>query len=354
VIIATPAASPLLDRVLDHAIMRMLVSLLIAGTLFAAILLLLGTNPLDAYAAIFRGSLGDSYGWSEILVKVVPFILCAIAAALPAQLGMINVGAEGQLQIGALTATMAALAFSGLAAPVLLPIVIVAGFLGGALWGGVAGALRSGPGLNEAISTLLLNYVALRIVDSFTHGLLKDPASFNWPFSPPFVDAARLPTFGDSRAHAGLLLALAAIGIVWLLLNRTRWGYEMRVVGGNPEAARRSGLRVGRYLLIGMLLGGGFAGLAGMIEVSAVNGRLQPGIGVGFGYVGFLASWLAGSRPFAIIPMATLLAIIAVGGEVLQISAKIPSSSVNVLMALILFAVLATRTLRLSGRLHRA
>jgi general nucleoside transport system permease protein len=346
--LASEPAVSLSVRISQHPVVRFVAALLIAFSIFGMILLLLGRNPLAAYQAIFQASLGDSYGWTEVLVKVVPFILCALAAAIPAQVGLVNVGAEGQFQIGALTATIVAISFSALPLPLLLPMVLLAGCLGGALWAGIAGFLRAGPGLNEAISTLLLNYVALRVVDSFAHGPLKDPASFNWPFSPPFPDAARLPTFGDSRAHLGLLVALIGVGLFAWLINRTRWGYQMRVVGGNSEAARRGGLPLNRFLVVGMLLGGAAAGLAGMIEASTINGRLQPGIGIGFGYIGFLASWLAGGRPLAIVPMAALLAIIAVGGEVLQIAVRVPSSSVNVLMALILFAVLATR-LRAGG-----
>ncbi len=334
------------SRFRDDPSLRFIMSLAAAFAAFGLILLALGKNPVQAYVAIFQGSLGDSYGWTEILVKVVPFILCAVAVAVPAQLGLINVGGEGQFQMGALLATAVALTMGGLPALVLLPLLLLAGAVGGAAWGGIAGALRAGPGLNETIATLLMNYIAIRIVDHYTHGPWKDPGSFNWPFSPPFVDAARLPTFGDSRANVGFVLALIAVGAFFVLLTRTRWGHCMRVIGGNPEAARRSGISLGRYLFVGMLLGGGAAGLAGVIEVSAIHGRLQPGIGVGYGYIGFLASWLAGGRPLAIVPMAALLAVIAVGGEVLQISVNVPGSTVNILMALILFWVLGTRTLQ--------
>ena len=334
-----------LTRLQDDAAVRLALSIAAAMVLFGLILLALGKDPLQAYGAIFRGALGDAYGWTEVLVKVAPFVLCALAAAIAAQVGLINVGADGQFQIGALTATIVALSFDDMPGIIFLPLLAVAGMAGGALWGGVAGLLRAGPGLNEAISTLLLNFVALRVVDNFVHGPLKDTGSFNWPYSPPFTAGARLPLFGDTRAHVGIIIALVVVGFFFLLMTRTRWGYTMRVVGGNAEAARRAGISIPRYLLAGMLLGGAAAGLAGMIEVTAIHGRLQPGIGVGFGYIGFLASWLAGGRPLAIIPMAALLAVIAVGGEVLQISARVPSSSVNILMALILFFVLGTRTI---------
>lgn len=138
-------------------------------------------------------------------------------------------------------------------------------------------------------------------------------------------------------------MAIAAVLVLWWLLTRTRWGYEMRAIGGNAESARRSGLPIGRYLLLAMLIGGGLAGLAGMVEVSAIQGRPRPGISSGYGYVGFLASWLAGAHPVRIVAMSALLAIIAVGGDVVQIGINLPAAAVNVLMALILFCVLGTR-----------
>jgi len=341
--------SSLLARIQDSTAGRLAVAILAAGILFGLILLVLGKDPLQAYAGMLRGALGDSYGWTEVLVKICPLVLCAVAAAIAAKVGLINVGADGQFQIGMVAATAVALYVDEMPAPIYLPLLAIAGFAGGAAWGGIAGVLRAGPGLNEAICTLLLNFVALRVVDSLVHGSWKDPRNFNWPFSPPFPDSARLPTFGDSRAHMGILVAIVVVVLFALLMNRTRWGYTMRVVGGNAEAARRAGVAIRRYLIGGMLLGGGIAGLAGMIELAGIHGRLQPGIGVGYGYIGFLASWLAGGRPVLIIPMSALLAVIAVGGEALQISASVPSSSVNILMALILFFVLGSRTI-LVGR----
>jgi ABC-type uncharacterized transport system permease subunit len=316
-------------------------AVLAALTIFALLLFILGKDPIATYAAIWAGTLGDSYGWGEVIVKMIPFTLCALAAAIPARAGLVNVGAEGQLYAGAWLATLLALNLGALPAPLLLPLLVAAGCVGGALWGGVVGALRVRFGLNETISSLLLNYVAALSIDYFVHGPWKDRSGMNWPYTAEFADSARLATFGSTRISAGIFLALGAVLLYWWWIEHTRWGYNMRVVGGNPEAARRSGLPINRYIVVAMLLGGAMAGLYGMIEVTAIQGRLRGGISQGYGYVGFLVAWLAAHRPLRIIVMAALLAVLSVGGDVIQISAGLPSSATNILMALILFFVLA-------------
>lgn len=318
----------------------------LALLVFAGLLLLLGRDPISTYAAIFRGTLGDSYGWGEIIVKMTPFILCALAAAIPARAGLVNVGAEGQLYLGAWLATGIALNLGNVPGPLLIPLLMVAGCLGGALWAGLVGLMRTRAGLNETISSLLLNYVAILVIDYFVHGPWKDRSGMNWPYTAEFTEHARLMTFGTTRISLGIVLALAAIGFYYWLMNRTRWGYQIRVVGGNPEAARRSGVPINRYMLGAMLLGGAMAGLYGMIEVTAIQGRLRGGIGQGYGYIGFLVAWLAGHAPLRIVVMAALLGILSVGGDVIQISAGLPSASTNILMALILFFVLGSHLRR--------
>lgn len=312
-----------------------------ALAIFALLLLVLGKDPLATYAAIWAGTLGDSYGWGEVIVKMTPFMLCALAAAIPAKAGMVNVGADGQLYAGAWMATLLALNLGAVPSALLIPLLIVAGCLGGALWGGLVGVLRARFGLNETISSLLLNYVAALSIDYFVHGPWKDRSGMNWPYTAEFAASARLVTFGTTRISAGIFLALIAVALYWWWMEHTRWGYNMRVVGGNPEAARRSGLNINRYTVLALMLGGAMAGLYGMIEVTAIQGRLRGGISQGYGYIGFLVAWLAGHRPLPIVVMAGLLAVLSVGGDVIQISAGLPSSATNILMALILFFVLA-------------
>jgi simple sugar transport system permease protein len=309
---------------------------------FATVLLIFGKDPVRAYMDIFSHTLGSSYGLSEVLVKMIPLTLTAVAVALPARIWLINVGGEGQLCIGALFATWGALNFN-YPAWILIPWISILGFLGGGLWALVSGVLRARGWASETISTLLLNYVAILIVNFFIFGPWKDPESANYPQSAPFPDAAILPAFGETRVHLGMVYSLIALILLYWVLSRTRWGLEMRAIGVNAEAARRNGIPISGYIILLMFIGGGIAGLAGMGEVSAIHGQLRPSLSPGYGYIGFLISWMAGGNAAGIVAAAFLLAIITAGGDILQMSHRIPGSVVNILMALILFVVLARK-----------
>jgi len=322
----------------------------LAFIIFAIVLLVFGKNPVKAYVDIFSTTLGSTYGFSEMLVKMIPLVLTAVAVAVPARIWLINVGGEGQLYIGALFATWGALTFSSLPAWLLLPLIFVLGFLGGGLWGAISGILRAKGWVSETISTLLLNYVAILLVNFLVFGPWKDPESANYPQTAEFVEAAVLPAFGNTRVHWGFVFALVSLFLFHLVLSRTRWGLEMRAIGGNPEAARRNGIPIVRYIVLLMFIGGGIAGLAGMSEVSAIQGRLRPSLSPGYGFAGFLISWMAGGDPFGIMAAAFLLAIITASGDILQMAQGLPGSVVNILMALILFVVLARHGRKAGGK----
>lgn len=313
----------------------------LAFFIFAILLLAFGKNPIKAYVDIFSSTLGSTYGFSEILVKMIPLTLTAVAVAVPSRIWLINVGGEGQLYIGALFATWGALTFSTLPAWMLLPFLSVLGILGGGLWGSISGILRAKGWVSETISTLLLNYVAILLTNFFVFGPWKDMESANYPQTAEFADAATLPSFFGTRIHAGLIFPLAALILFYFVLTRTRWGLEMRAIGGNPEAARRSGIPISGYMILLMFIGGGLAGLAGMAEVSAIQGRLRPSLSPGYGFIGFLISWMAGGNPLGMVAAAFLLAIVTAGGDILQMAHGLPGSAVNILNALILFVVLA-------------
>lgn len=318
--------------------------LLILGPLgiFALFLLTVGADPLKTYKAMYFSALGDGFGLAEVLIRAAPFILGGLAAALPARTRLVNVGAEGQIALGALVTTFAAMAIGDrFPAWVTLPALLVAGAAGGALWAGVAGLLRTHLAVNETISTLLLNYVGALVLIFCVHTVLKDPESFNWPFSPPFAEQARWVTIGGTRLHWGVIVAPIAAVLVWYFLTRTHWGLHLRVVGGNPEAARRAGFNVERIQVLVFLAAGALAGMAGMLEVAGIEGRLRPTTGVGFGYIGFLAAWMVGQHPLGLIASSLLLAVLAVSGDALQITARLPASSVNILMAFVLIGILA-------------
>lgn len=326
-----------------RSFLRYAVICAVSLAVFAAILLVAGKNPLKAYADTFSYTLANWYGFSELLVRMTPLLLTAVAVALPARLGLINVGGEGQLYMGAWLASAGALLFPGLSAWLLLPLVAVLGFLGGALWAAIPGLLRAAKLVNETISTLLLNYVAPLIVSFFIFGPWRAPGSSAYPQSPLFADAALLPAFFNTRIHAGLFISLAALLAYWLLLEKTRWGVDMRAIGGNAEAAQRLGIPVATWIVIALAIGGGLAGLAGMGEVMGIHGRLRQSLSPGYGFTGFLIAWLAGGRPLGILFMAFLFAIITSAGDTLQITQGLPYSVVNILLAMILFTVLARR-----------
>jgi simple sugar transport system permease protein len=283
------------------------------------------------------------YGLSELLVRMSPLLLTALAVALPARLGLINVGGEGQLYMGAWLATAGALWFPGWPSWALLPLMTLLGFVGGAIWAMIPAMLRAARLVNETISSLLLNYIAPGIVGYFIFGPWRSAESAAYPQSPAFSQAARLPSFFGTRVHLGLAYGLLCLALYHLVMQRTWWGLRIRAIGGNPVASLRLGVPVAGYIVMWMAVAGGMAGMAGMAEVSAIQGRLVAEISPGYGFAGFLVSWLAGGRAGWIVLMALLFAVISSLGDLLQITWGVPYAAVNLLMAVILFTVLARR-----------
>jgi ABC-type uncharacterized transport system permease subunit len=242
--------------------------------------------------------------------------------------------------MGAWIATAGALYCASLPAWQLLPLMTALGFAGGALWALLPGIMRAAKLVNETISTLLLNYVAPLIVSFFIFGPWRSSESASYPQSPAFVAAARLPSFFGSRVHLGLIYGVACLVVYSLVMRRTRWGLEMRAIGGSSEASVRLGIPVSGYMITTMAVAGGIAGVAGMAEVSAIQGRLVAGLSPGYGYMGFLVAWLAGGSVVGILVMAFIFAVISSMGDILQITQRVPYAVVNLLMAAILFTVL--------------
>ena len=324
---------------------RSLLAIVFAFVVFGIFLAIIGRDPIEAYTKMFEGTLGSKVGISEVGVRMIPFILTGLAASIPARVGLINVGGEGQLYIGAWAATGVALYFGFGNIWLMLPAMAIAGFIGGALWGGIAILLRNWRNVNEVISTLLSNYVAILIVNLFVFGAWKNPTGFGYPYTSDFGTESILPAIADTRLHLGLILPVLAIAATYLFLSRTRWGANMRAVGGNPDAARRRGIPVVRYIVIAMLVGGGIAGLAGMSEVAGIQHHLRPGISNNLGFMGFLASWMAGHNPITLIGTCFVIAVIVVGGDVLQFSGNLPSAAMLILIGLVLFSILGFRRL---------
>lgn len=315
----------------------------VAGALFVAGFLLLaaGLDPLAAYLEILRESLGSSYGLSETLVKTTPLIFTGLGVSLAFRMQIWNIGAEGQLVMGAMAATWVAL-FSGIQTPLLmLPAMFLAAAVAGGLWAGVAGVLRACWRVNEVIVTLLMNYIAILWVDYLVYGPWRDPQGFNFPLTASFSDAARLGEFFGTRLHTGFFIALAAALLVYLLVERTVWGYEIKVIGSNPRAARYAGMPTVLAIALVLVLSGVLAGIAGCSEVAGLQHRLQHGISPGYGYTAIIIAWLARRSALGVVIVSFLMGVLLVGGDSLQLSWRLPVAFVYAFQGLILFAILA-------------
>ena len=322
-----------------HAIIRYLLMILLALALFGVILLLSGKDAIQSYKDMFAATFGSVYGFSEVLVSMIPILMTALAVALPARVGLINVGGEGQLYIGAAFAAWGALTFKDQPGWILLPLMMLLGMLGGALWALLPGYLKAIGLVNETITTLLMNSIAPKIVGflifGYWHSAMDTVKTAN------FVQAARLPAFFGTRIHLGLVFGLVLLAFFWFFMKYTRWGLEMRAIGGNVQAARRNGIPVKRYLITVMCIGGAIAGLAGMSQISGFYGVLLLNFSMGLGFLGFLVCWLAGGEPLGIILMSFIVAVITTGGNLLQLTRDLPYAVINILLAMALFVVLA-------------
>ena len=310
---------------------------------YVVLILLYGGSPIHAFHEIWSNTLSSQYGLQDVLVRMTPLVFAALAVAIPARIGQVNVGGEGQIFAGGAAAAWVALSFTSWPAWLLLPTMAGAGMVGGGLWAGLAGFLKARGWLSEVFSTVLMNYVAILGVSALVFGPWRDPTSSNYPQSRELVPAARLPHLGGSRADVTVFVALGLIVAFDWMLRHTRWGLEIRAIGGNPRAALRNGVPVARYVVLAMFVGGAVAGLAGMGQLSALQLRLNPGLSASFGYLGFMISWLAGHNPRLIVPMTFLVAVLASSGEILQITQGLPSAIVTVLTASLMMIVLLAR-----------
>ncbi len=323
----------------QDVVVRYLIMILLVFVFFGLILVLSGKDPIKSYGDILGSTFGSTYGFSEVIVAMIPMLITALAVALPWRAGLINIGGEGQLYIGAAFATWAALTFTNWPAWVLLPAMVLLGMIGGALWAFIPGFLKAIGLVNETITTLLLNSVAPKIVAflifGFWHSAMDTVKTAN------FVPAALLPTFFGTRIHLGFVIALILLALFWFVMKYTRWGLEIRAIGGNAQAARRNGIPLKGYLIIVMCVGGAIAGLAGMAQVSGFYGVLLLNFSAGLGFMGFLISWLAGGQPIGILVMSFVVATITTGGNLLQLTRDLPYAVINILLAFTLFIVLA-------------
>ncbi|HHC07471.1 MAG TPA: ABC transporter permease [Actinobacteria bacterium] len=347
-----------------------ILSILVALGFGAVVIGLAGADPIEAYLQILAGAFGSPAAWldgefyavSETIVRTIPLILTGLAVAVAFRMRFWNIGAEGQLVVGGVFVAWVALFLPELLPGipqtpwVYLPLMAVAAILGGALWALVPAVLKAALEVDEIITTIMLNFVAILTYQYLFTGPWKDPEGQGFPGSAPFPEFAWLPRIGG-RVTLGLFLALAAAVVVWLVFDHTKLGYEIALTGENPEAARYAGVRRAGIILAVMLLSGGLAGLAGFTETAGISHRLQQGLAIGNGFTGIIVAWVAKLRPGWIVLVAFLLSALFVGGDQLQISMGLPASIGAFFQGMILLFVLggdvfSRYRLRIARRAH--
>lgn len=325
------------------------VALFISAVIFAVFVFAAGANPVDVYDLMWKGAFGSWFSWQNTLLRAAPLLLVALCTALPARLGLVIIGGEGALVLGGLAAGwVGLLLFDAPFAVAVIGMGLAAAIIG-ALWIGLAGWLKHARGVNETISSLLLAYIAIALFNHMVEGPLRDPASLNKPSTGHIGDAHMIGALPGMDVHWGLAVGVVACLAMWVLMEKTSFGFAARMVGGNPKAAKLAGLNVGKLILIVSALAGAAAGLAGMIEVAAVHGRANGSLAVGYGYSGILVAFLARHNPAAVIPVAILLGGINASGGLLQRRLDLPDATVVVLQGILFVVLLASETL--TGRI---
>jgi len=327
-------------------------TLIVGYLLFSA----LGKNPWQAFHVFFVKPVATLYGIGELLLKAGPLMLCAVGLAVGYRANVWNIGAEGQLTMGAIFGGGIALALHESTSPLVLPLMIVAGALGGLAWAAIPALLRTRFNANEILVSLMLVYVAGYTLSLLVHGPWRDPEGFNFPQSKMFGDAALLPILlPETRLNWGLLLALGAVAAGWLFMRRSLAGYQMRVAGLAPAAANYAGISAPRTVWIGMLAGGACAGIAGVNEVAGPLGQLQPSVSPGYGFAAIIVAFVGRLHPVGILCASLLMSLLYLGGESAQMVLALPSAVTGLFQGALLFFLLASDVfidyrLRLGGR----
>jgi general nucleoside transport system permease protein len=321
-------------------------ALLMAALLFALFLLAIGKSPVDFVAYVWRGGFGTAFSFQNTLQRSSPLILTALAVAIPARIGLIMIGAEGALVLGGFSAAAIAVPLIGFAPPFLtLAIMVVAGIAAGAIWVGIAGYLRYARGVNETISSLLLTYIGIAIMNFFVEGVLRDASNPNKPSTKPIGDAYMVGKIPGTDVHWGFAVGVLLAIALYILMTRTTFGFAARLTGGNFRAALAQGLPVGKLIVSCAMIAGGCAGLAGFFEVAAIQGRANASLAAGYGFTGILVSFLARHNPIVIVPVAILFGGLVASGGLIQRRMDLPDATVLVLQGLIFVVLLTSETL---------
>jgi simple sugar transport system permease protein len=338
---------------ISDAVLIPFLAILTAVIIGGIIIWFVGGDPFLAYKGLIQGSMGSTKALSETAVWATPYIFAGLAVALAFKGGLFNIGAEGQLAVGAVFSALIGYALPewlGFDLPVYvhLPLAIFVGMLMGGIWAGIVGALKAYTGGHEVINTIMMNYIALNTTSYLLNGVMKDRSPTNVIARTPLIaESARMPAIFDSlRVHWGFVLALLVAFFIWWLLNKTTLGFEIRTVGLNPDAAKYAGINVKRTIILTMLFSGMLAGLAGSIEVTGLNYRHELGFSIGYGYDAIAIALLGKSHPLGVVLASFLFAAMRNGATRMQFLTQLPVDLISMIQALILLFVAADAIIR--------
>ena len=328
--------------------------IIVIGALLAALLsgavlfLLAGANPLQAYFVMFTKPLNGVFGLTEILVRATPLMIVALGIAISFRSGILNIGGEGQILIGAIIGAAVALYLPAMPKHLHLTLIFAASFLGGAVWGGIAGWMRAYFAVNEILSTVMLNYIAIQVYTFLIRGPMIDPQEIKYGTGVPQTAALPRELWLDklipgARLHTGILLAVTLAVLVYLFLWKTPIGYRMRAVGAEVKASKYAGINVPKYLFLAMFLSGGFSGLAGAVEVCGVHHRGLESLSAGYGFSGIVVALFGALHPLGIIPASILFGLLIIGADMMQRSVEVPASIIMAIQGLIILALVSSQ-----------
>ena len=322
-------------------LLKILTIAMIVAAVATVLIIITGKSPVKAYNSFFFGIFGSMNGFVEIFVKATPLIFAGLGVAVAFKSGFFNIGAEGQLYMGAMGAAIVSIYMTDVPGLLRLVVSIVAAFLIGGLWALIPGLLKAKFNISEIITTIMLNYIAINVVALSVRGFLQEPDSY-LPHSSIIEEGARLPELlPPTRLHGGFLIAIAAVVIVWIIMKKTTIGYELQVVGINSRAAKCNGISVMKNIVVSSFLSGGLAGLAGMGELLGIQFRLLEGLSGGNGYTAILVALLGSNNPFGVLMSSIGFAALQVGSNTMQRQVGIPASLVLIILGLVVLLILA-------------
>ena len=320
----------------------------VAFLIGAVMIIALGADPLKAYGELLNGAFGDVSGLTQTMVKATPLLLVGLGVCIAFRGGVINIGGEGQIIVGALATTATALGFRDIPGWLLLPLSLLAGALAGAVWGGIPGLLKARLGVNEILSTVMMNAIAVQLGNFLLRGPLIDPAEV--AAGTHIAQSALLPRsvwlgklVPSTLLHSGAIIALVMAVVVYIFLWRTTIGYRIRAVGLNANASRYAGIPVQAYQALSLILGGAFAGLAGAVEVLGVQHRMLEGLSGGYGFSGIVAALFGNLHPLGAIPASILFGSLLVGADKMQRAVQVPSALIQTLLGLVVLLVVGSK-----------